>query len=512
MSAALDEIRPNSLDARDVDYYRLLSADVALHEGRIDDANEIVASLSARAPETLGAEYGPLIARLCTARGDHVCAANAWLTTSVGNADRQTVNDRAWEAMGRTSRTEATRLAQSGDTRAAWQLREAIGTAFSLDEQRQRFRNWSSNWPGHAFTALPPTPLARALSTTWRPTTIAVFAPLSGNLAAAGHAVRDGMMAALLADSSQEKPRLVFYDSAAEPIALLYDRAAGAGASVIVGPVEKASLEELASLNPTIPVVGLNLIDAAVPGVLQVGLAIEDEARTVADRLLASQYQSLLVLHNGQDWSRRATGVLLDTWPHPVEVAELTEVKTIPQTVGRAMLIEKSVARRDELATLLGEELQFVPRARADLDAVVAFVSQAEAAALVPALKFHFADQLPVFASSQSIRATAGKLGAFDGFSVTEMPFTLHPDAMSRELIDAFRLGESRFASLYALGIDGYRIANQAVLFTGDEAPGPALCGSTGTLIADRDGRFARRLDWGKVEKGRLVPTAASAL
>jgi outer membrane PBP1 activator LpoA protein len=238
MSAALDEIRPNSLDARDVDYYRLLSADVALHEGRIDDANEIVASLSARAPETLGAEYGPLIARLCTARGDHVCAANAWLTTSVGNADRQTVNDRAWEAMGRTSRTEATRLAQSGDTRAAWQLREAIGTAFSLDEQRQRFRNWSSNWPGHAFTALPPTPLARALSTTWRPTTIAVFAPLSGNLAAAGHAVRDGMMAALLADSSQEKPRLVFYDSAAEPIALLYDRAAGAGASVIVGPVE----------------------------------------------------------------------------------------------------------------------------------------------------------------------------------------------------------------------------------------------------------------------------------
>ena len=86
-------------------------------------------------------------------------------------------------------------------------------------------------------------------------------------------------------------------------------------------------------------------------------------------------------------------------------VQPFTDLRTITESVGTAMHVAGSQSRRDELARLLGEELEFLPRAREDVDAVVALIDNTEANALVPALRFHFASDLPVYASSQTTRA-----------------------------------------------------------------------------------------------------------
>jgi hypothetical protein len=69
------------------------------------------------------------------------------------------------------------------------------------------------------------------------------------------------------------------------------------------------------------------------------------------------------------------------------------------------MGVSDSQQRREQMAKLLDEELEFLPRERKDLEAIVAFIDGLQSKALVPALRFHFADELPVFATSQTARS-----------------------------------------------------------------------------------------------------------
>ena len=379
-------------------------------------------------------------------------------------------------------------------------------------------------------------PAERAGQRPWQPARVGLLIPLQGPLASAGRAVRDGFIAAYLHRKGAAKPGLRIYDSVASPMPALHQQCLADGIELIVGPLSKENLAALRDLNPEIPVLGLNYLDkpeaaqgegpeteerggAAADweragdgvsgrplGFRQLGLAIEDEAATIAERLRGDGIEQLLVVRNGEDWALRGSLALASDWPFEVHLQAFEDAQSITESVGEAMRVEESLERRKALQKLLGQRLHFLPRSRIDLDAVVAFVNHLEAAALAPALHYHSAQRLPVYASSQSVRNPSA-LEELDGFQISEMPFQLNANGLSNAVQQAFDLGSSDVAAFYALGIDAWRILNRWRQMAGGES----IQGATGTLQLGADGRIRRRLAWGKVSGGAIRPLPAAA-
>ena len=116
---------------------------------------------------------------------------------------------------------------------------------------------------------------------------IAVLLPASGRYAGVADAIRDGLLSAWYADSSEQRPRITFYDSSdPEQLWPLLNRAAEEGADVAIGPLAKQGVLQLARAGELpLPVLALNRVttDTVPPANLyQYSLSPEDEARQAA--------------------------------------------------------------------------------------------------------------------------------------------------------------------------------------------------------------------------------------
>ena len=482
---------------------------------------------------------GLLVSESCERQHDHLCAVQALARllerlpraqppagriagepgaghAPAGHPNRQVLHDRLWRLTAAVSPAQAIVLAEGQSLTPLWQLRRDMSASESRHDQALRLSAWMARWPDHPFAEVPPSGLARLLQPGREPARVGLFLPLSGPLAAAGRAVRDGFIAAYFHDSAPPKPNLRIYDTTSGPIAALYKQCLTDGVDFIVGPLSKSRLEALHRLDAEIPVLGLNYLDGgygaelsnrtlvvpdAAPSTqapqqlvlapqqsvqapqqlvqapqqlvqapqqlvlapqqlvqapqqlvqapqrfMQLGLAIEDEAATIIDRLLAEDLQRLVAIHGTEDWAIRGIRALTESWPFSIDTQAFADVKTITESVGESMQVAASLERREALERLLRTKLEFLPRARSDLDGVVAFVNDIEAAALAPALKFHYADHLPVYASSQSVR-NPSSLDDLSGFQVTEMPFNLQSEPLWNTVKQAFGGGSVRRAA-----------------------------------------------------------------
>ncbi len=469
--------------------------------------------------------------------------------------ERQALHDRLWRLTGALTQAQVLTMAQE----PLGQLRAAMSSSRSDHEQTLALREWMERWPAHPFSGLLPTSLARLPAAHRKPARVGLFVPLSGGaLAAAGRAARDGYIAAWLDDPAPNKAPLRVYDTAAKPMRELYEQSLADGIELIVGPLGKQRLEALRGLHPEVAVLGLNYLDALTwpahctddtagnvdaglacaaagqtplgapaisqnptnlingappasqspagadhrhgPKFLQVGLAIEDEAATIVNRLQAEGLRRLIAVHGREDWAVRGARALADAWPDAIEVQEFADVKTLTESIGGAMQIAASIKRKEALAALLNRRLEFLPRRRADIDGVVAFVTPIEASALAPALKFHFAGDLPVYASSLSVRNATG-LDALNGFQVAAMPLNLYSDPLWQTVKTVFGKGDGNIAALQALGMDAYQIAS----LWDWVARAEPIYGATGELRLGARGQVRRSLAWARVTASGLT-------
>ena len=428
---------------------------------------------------------------------------------------RQEINDRLWRLTAEASPARAAALAKQGPTAEIWALRSAMAQSFSAAEKAERLDDWLNRHPRHSLATALPEPLVRLLHRPPPAQRVGLFIPLNGALAAAGKTVRDGFISAYLQDSAAVKPEVRIYDTATEPMAALIQASRTAGIEFIVGPLSKTALESLIGLNPRIPALALNYprtpMDGdscigeaearlkAGGGFAALGLAIEDEAALIAERLEADGRERVMVIRNDRSWAIRGTSRLAGSWPHHLEQHAFGNIRTMTESVGEALQVAASQARHDQLAEALGTSLEFLPRARQDIDGIVAFVDHLQARALAPALKFHFAEELPVYASSQSVRG-ARRLGDLEGFQVAELPFRLHPGPLHQAFSEVFDPQDANLTALFALGIDAYRLLDHWSLLSADDP----LRGATGTLRLSDDGCIRRTLGWAVVQGGAL--------
>ena len=487
--------------------------DLATTAGDNEAIENLLRDLAPQGPEQAQHAMG-VRARALAARGDIAESAGLLIALADMTSDAATLdhlNAAIWRNLTQMPVMELRARADSAPTRTAqawWILASDFNAAVTSRGQSQRWQRWRNRHPDHPAARHPP-PALRQFARD--PNELALLLPITGAFGPAGEAVRDGFLAAYL-DAGGNSQRIRLYDTNAMSVRAAYDLARQQGAEVIIGPLQKEAVAALAALSPSLPVIALNHLDPGTPttdAMVQFSLAIEDQASAIAAALSARDIERIVLFDSPARWSGRAR-IRLEDELDGVETAgfgTFHRVAEITNVVGEALHIGESQSRATEIESLLGSNLEFVPRRRDDVDAVVALIDADEFLSLKPALDFHFAGDLPVFAPSTATLGSVN-LSRLEGVRICAMPWTLDAGDLGKSVYEAFPASRGTYASLFALGVDGFRLANQLDRLTVRREPIP---GSTGVLSLSEDGRIRRTLVWAQVIDGQLVPSWETA-
>ena len=429
--------------------------------------------------------------------------------------DRQftIIVERTWSNVNRThgDRISALAVQRQNTTAAAWwQLADALQRSFDLDAERVAISDWRRTHQDHPASRWPPSTLTAIESGVAAPTQIALLLPLSGPLANAGQAIRDGFIAAFYHAASLARVRV--YDTNGASIGAVYEQASTDGAQLVVGPLDKQSVVDI-NLLPyrRVPVLALNYLPqgvAAGAGLFQFGLAIEDEAHAIARRVFEDGFPRVAIVQSDLDWSARAAESFRNQFVklggNVVTVGTIQDARAVTEVVGNALLVGASTERMEALSKTLGSKPEFTARRRSDLDALIALTDPAQARALNSAMAFHFAADVPIYATSQATaNASSNDLGDLNGFRITELPWQVYPSPIRTDVESAFANSRTSLSPLYALGVDAFRLSDRADLLI-PNSPG-RLLGETGQLQVSGAGVVAREPAWALVQHGALV-------
>ena len=320
----------------------------------------------------------------------------------------------------------------------------------------------------------------------FEPIRIALILPLSKEYGVVGRAVRDGFFDAFLAKrelarESDPDPRtrdkVVLIDSEKNSVEEIILKLEKWNPTVILGPLLKPKAEQIAQthLVDNVPTVLLNRINTigfteesgeVSRQPLQLLTPIEDEAIALAKNMTAYGYQNALVVHNQEAWAQRSLDAFRQNWRGSLETSFFRDIRNITGAIGQGMKVSESVEREKRLSSIINAPLEFAPRSRKDLDSAVVFSSNLELSAIMPALKFHFADQLPVYTTSQS------KRGSYENPRVksTELPLNLPETHVNSSGFASWSsLSDNNEVDFFALGQSAFEIAGWAPLLYRDQ-------------------------------------------
>jgi outer membrane PBP1 activator LpoA protein len=426
-----------------------------------------------------------------------------------------------WRGLQRSAAGNAdfTAPAGAGATVTGWlELgRAALAAARNPFTATEDLSQWRERFPSHPANELLTQDVLPELGVGLDyPPQIALVLPLSGRQQPAGVAVRDGFLAALLQQEAGRRPLVNIYDSAELGASTAYQRALAEGAQFVVGPLIRDEVNALAaSGDVSVPTLALNqATDATAPGLLfQFALDPEEEARQAAQRVMADGRTRGLVLLPNNEWGRRLFSAFdseLQTLGGTIagmRFYDPTE-RDYSGPIRALLLIDESRSRANALSAALGSRLEFEPRRRGDAQFVFIGAQPVQGRSLRPALRFHLADDLPVYATSDIFEPDSQGNEDLEGVIFSDMPWVISPDAVSTELRTALTQhwpvrarGRGR---LYAFGFDAYRLV--PLLKAGRFGREHAVPGMTGLLSVDQQGRVHRELDWARVSNGKATP------
>jgi outer membrane PBP1 activator LpoA protein len=513
----LDAIDSRRLDGPLRFEFAMATAELALARGDSTRAGELHAALLPSTSQQRR-DAGRLAARIAAAQGRYADAAETLMSLpSRDSAEERALSEEIWSFVARTPPYSVATLRQRARNEIVagwWALADAVLQSFDLSAQQRNIVAWQQLHPAHPAARHLPRELAAGQSPlAATPRRIALLLPLTGPLAAAGGAVRDGFVAAFFHGGSESVVHV--YDSAGADFPAIHEQIVADRMDVIVGPLDKSTLAAAnAYAGRTLPMLALNyLTSGEVPGpdLIQFGLAIEDEARAIGVRLGEDRIGRVAIFSTPDDWSQRAAlelrTVLAGSDTLLVVDTLVDDPRRTPDTVGAALLVDGSMARKAEIESIVGTKLEFVARRRDDVQAVVALTDSAKARSLLPALAFHFAGDLPVYGTSTLVQgASRATLREFEGARVTELPWRVHPDPVRDAVTRALTDVTPSLEPLYALGADAYRIvARLGTPATTGIGGAIHLLGSTGVLTLDAEGAFRREPVWAIVRRGTLT-------
>ncbi len=425
-----------------------------------------------------------------------------------------------WHDLQRVPEAElakARSVAEAGDWQGWLTIAELDASAGADTARlRQGLLQWQRDYPSHPCAEQLPGGLNALLQEQVNIERVVMMLPLSGRLAPAGKAVRDGYLAAWYQAKAKgwQAPELQLIDLArAGPAKQAYTAAVAQGSNLVIGPLSKDRVSELAN-DPmrTVPILALNRLDepsfqGSAP-LVQLSLAPEDEARELARMAYSRGHRQVLLLHPSARWGSKMATAFSTEWQRLgariTASAGYSGQDDFSSTVESALGLPASQARARRVRQALATNVEFTPRRREDLDAVIILArGPAEARALKPLLAYHYAGTLPVYSTSHASLPGASRAANADlnGLQVLEMPWLLS-DSLLRQQLE--RGGETDYSRMQALGVDAFLLqARFRQLNGGAEL---ALRGRTGLLSLDPQLRVIRTLSSGVIDGGRVQP------
>ncbi|MEM7402255.1 MAG: penicillin-binding protein activator, partial [Pseudomonadota bacterium] len=176
--------------------------------------------------------------------------------------------------------------------------------------------------------------------------------------------------------------------------------------------------------------------------------------------------------------------------------------------------LNQSEQRKRTVQSIIKAEVEFEPRRRQDADFVFIAASPQQARLLRPQLSYHYASDLPVYATSHVFSGNENISADKDinGITYCDVPWILSNDPSMALLKDSLDLQSSSSASrlprLAALGIDAYQVIPHLQRLAANEFD--RFEGTTGKLSIDPQNRIYRELIWAKFKKGQPITIGAT--
>ena len=351
--------------------------------------------------------------------------------------------------------------------------------------------------------------------------------PFSGRLAKVAESIQNGFMYAYY-QNNDNAAALEIIDASTDPAVFnqQYQQAIQNGAEFIVGPISKDLVNLLQQQEQlAVPTLTLNYgdnIENPVLNLYQFGLRPEDEAEQIADYALAEEKNHALTLVPDTEWGNRLQQAFTERFEslggHVVGSAMYPSRKNdYSAAIKKLLNLTSSNQRHKIIQQVIGEQAKFDSRRRQDIDMIFIAANARQARLIKPQLKFHHAQDVPVFATSH---IASSARNADDDRDLDEIQFVDIPWMLNREgnhdaeqIKKLWPVSGNRFSRLFALGIDAYRLipSLRRLMIHPDES----ISHHTGRLSVDKNGRVRRHLLMATYEKGlaRLLdPESANSL
>ncbi len=197
--------------------------------------------------------------------------------------------------------------------------------------------------------------------------------------------------------------------------------------------------------------------------------------------------------------------------------------------IRRLLNLDDSAIRHRRIEDILGEKLEYEPYRRQDVDMIFIAATSRSARGIIPALKFHHASRLPVYATSHVYAGTDDVTlnSDLNGLLFCDMPWvlestspdqlrqqtgTIKADISAENISNIHRLkksfqynwpGQQRYTRLFALGVDAYHLVfNLEYLHSN---PYARFSGTTGNIQLDENAHMVRDLLWARFIKGKAT-------
>ena len=440
------------------------------------------------------------------------------LAEADSTVDVQALHNRIWENLKATpSDSLASEMAKSiGYQSQGWlELASTLrDSEITIEQQGRSIRRWQSNWSDHPAAGTLPDELRLIASLAdSRPEKIAVALPLSGPLASAGAAIRDGFFAAYFGDESNDRSKVSIQvvDTSDRAFDDVYQELVEEGYDLIVGPLEKEALAILGRME-TLPVtvLGLNYLPEGTEspeGLYQYGLSGEDEARQIADRMIGNNVRQILALIPMGGWGDRLEIALLERLETQggmaLDIERYFREDNLRAVTADLLGVTVSRERAIDVERTIGMDVEFEPRRRQDADAVVMVAEPTIARQFKPLFAFYFGGDLPVFSSSMIYEGSPDPSRDRDlnGVTFTDTPWILETENAFRDTAqDAMPEIRGQLGRLFAMGADAWTLSNRLPLLR--YMNNAYVDGQTGMLTMNDDGSIKREQLWARFENG----------
>ena len=491
----LARIHASALHGIDLQRYQVLSADLAVHQGRAADALRWLAQLQPPVPANVQQDALDVTARAQVASGDRVGAARSLVRREalLQGAAQARAHQQAISVLAGLGKPKLQALLASLTPDDA--IKPYVQTALRQSQAGTPRVLPQLNQPVGTLTEGASVPQGYAM-----PASVALLLPTSGPVAVAGSAVRDGFFTAYFNAASGQNPRpaVQVFNTGGTPAGAVaaYQQAIAAGAALVVGPLGRAAVAAVfAQPGLPVPVLALNHASDKTPppaGSYEFALLPEMDGAHLAAHMADQSLHAAIVFRTSDSTATRTFNAF------KAQFASLGGAVTHD-----VVLDPGDVDFSSEIKSALADA--------GPGTAIVVLLRPVQARLLLPQLKLA-QSTLPVFATATIYSGTENITadGDLDGVQFSDAPWLYDaqpglPDHAT--LAQQLDTAAGPAGRLFAFGMDAYTLMPWLNWLHGH--PASYVPGATGQLTMDAQGQIQRTPIWVQFQGGSAHPVAA---